>query len=170
METQNASVPVPTRGVTGEHTTAGVPHGFTSLTPFLAIPDTAAALDFYQRVFGARLVASTEFDGVISHAELDFGNGRLQLGVPSPEYQLVPPPTDGVCYSLALYCEDADAVAERAVAAGATLREPAMDFVSGDRFASLLDPYGIRWNVMSRVEDLSEEESARRVAEWAAQQ
>ena len=62
-------------------------------------------------VCSTRLVASTEFDGVISHAELDFGNGRLQLGVPSPEYQLVPPPTDGVCYSLALYCEDADAVA-----------------------------------------------------------
>lgn len=47
---------------------------------------------------------------------------------------------------------------------------PLATFVSGDRFASILDPFGVRWSVMSRVEDLSEQESARRVAEWAASQ
>ena len=57
-----------------------------------------------------------------------------------------------------------------AVAAGAVVREPSVDFVSGDRFASIRDPFGVRWSVMTRVEDLSEEESARRVAEWAAAQ
>jgi PhnB protein len=56
---------------------------------------------------------------------------------------------------------------ERAVAAGATVREAPADFVSGDRFASIRDPFGVRWSVMTRVEDLSEEESAARVREWA---
>ena len=44
------------------------------------------------------------------------------------------------------------------------------DFVSGDRFASIRDPYGVRWSIMTRVEDLSEEQSAARVAQWAASQ
>ena len=43
-------------------------------------------------------------------------------------------------------------------------------FVSGDRFASIRDPFGVRWSIMTRVEDLSEEESAARVAQWAEEQ
>lgn len=54
-----------------------------------------------------------------------------------------------------------------AVEHGAVVREPAMEFVSGDRYASILDPCGIRWTIMSRVEDLPEEESFRRVNEWS---
>ena len=50
---------------------------------------------------------------------------------------------------------------------GARLREPLSTFVSGDRYASLVDPFGVRWSVMTRVEDLSPEESASRVARWA---
>ena len=74
-----------TQGVTGEHTTAGTPHGHTSLTPFVAVVDAAAAIDFYTRVFGATLVDRTEMPGadgtpVVVHATLDLGNGRLQLG------------------------------------------------------------------------------------------
>ena len=51
---------------------------------------------------------------------------------------------------------------------GATVREAPSTFVSGDRFASIRDPFGVRWSIMTRVEDLSDEESAARVAEWAA--
>jgi PhnB protein len=165
---------LPRTGVTGEHTTHGVPHGSTSLTPFLAVPRAAEAIEFYRTVFGARVVDVTQIDGVVAHAELDLGDGHLQVGEPNPAYRLLPPPTgedgDSVCYSLGFYCADVDAVAERAVAAGATLREGPHTFVSGDRFASVRDPFGVRWSVMSRVEDLSEEESARRVAAWAATQ
>jgi PhnB protein len=73
-----------------------------------------------------------------------------------------------VVYSLALYCPDVDAMVQRAVERGATVREPATDFVSGDRFASIRDPFGVRWSVMTRIEDISDAESDRRVAEWAA--
>ncbi|MCP2031104.1 PhnB protein [Okibacterium sp. HSC-33S16] len=158
-------------GVTGAHTTNGVPHGSTSLTPFLAVPDAADAIEFYQSVFDARVIDATEMGGVVVHADLDFGNGHLQLGEPSPDYGLVPPPAGNEdCYSMGLYCADVDATVARAVQAGAEIREAPSDFVSGDRFASIRDPFGVRWSVMSRVEDLSEAESAARVAEWAAAQ
>ncbi|MGM7670875.1 VOC family protein [Microbacterium sp. A93] len=158
-----------TSGLTGAHTTNGRPNNATSLTPFLAIPGAAEAVKFYRDVFGAMVIDVTEMGGVVVHADLDFGLGLLQIGEPTPDYKLVPPPTgDDDCYSLGLYVTDVDTVVERAVAAGAHVREPASDFVSGDRFASIRDPFGVRWSLMSRVEDLSPAESAKRVEQWAA--
>ncbi|MDQ0690707.1 glyoxalase/bleomycin resistance/extradiol dioxygenase family protein [Arthrobacter sp. W4I7] len=155
----------------GEHTTHGVPNGLTSLTPFLAVTSAREAIAFYRDVFGARVVAATEMGGVVVHADLDFGNGRLQLGEPNPDYHLVPAPEgENDCYSLGFYCQDADSVVKRANEAGAIILEPLATFVSGDRYASIRDPFGVRWSIMTRVEDLSEEESNRRVEEWAAQQ
>lgn len=159
------------RGVTGTHTTDGRPHGSSSLTPFLAVPRAGEAVAFYRDVLGARVVDVTRMGGVVVHAELAFADGKLQLGEPSPDYGLVPAPSgDAACYSLALYVPDLDAVLDRAVAAGAVVREPAAVFVSGDYYASVRDPFGVRWSLMSRVEDLTEEESAARVARWAAEQ
>lgn len=157
------------RAATGKHTVNGLPHGSTSLTPFIVVERARDAIDFYRDVFGARVVDVTEMGGVVAHADLDFGVGRLQLGEAMPDYHLVPPPAgDDDCYSLALYRPDVDAVVDRAVAAGATVREAPADFVSGDRYASIRDPFGVRWSIMTRVEDLSEEESIARVREWAA--
>lgn len=161
----------PTSGATGQYTTDGVPHGSTSLTPFIAVPRARQAIEFYRDVFGARVVDATEIGGVVAHAVLDFGNGRLQLGEPAADYHLVAAPSgEDDCYSLGLYCSDADALVAVAQAAGAVIREPPTTFVSGDRFASIRDPFGVRWSIMTRVEDLSEDESSRRVAEWAAAQ
>ena len=158
-----------TTGVTGAHTTDGRPHSATALTPFLSIRDAKKALDFYRDVFGARVTDVTEFDGLVVHASLDFGMGWLQIGEPSPDYGTIAAPEgEEDCYSIGLYVADCDAVTVRAVAAGATVREEPSTFVSGDRFSSIRDPFGVRWSIMTRVEDLSEEESAARVAEWAA--
>jgi len=122
-------------------------------------------------VFGARVVDVTEMGGVVAHAVLDFGHGQLQLGEPMPDHHLVAPPAgDDDCYSLGLFVPDVDAVVTAATEAGAMIREPVADFVSGDRYASIRDPFGIRWSLMTRVEDISEDESKRRVAEWAATQ
>ncbi len=158
------------RAAHGAHTTDGIPQGVTSLTPFLVVPRAREAIAFYRDVFGARVVDVTEMGGVVAHAVLDFGHGQMQLGEPLADYQLVPPPAgEDDCYSIGLYCNDADVVVARAEQAGATVREPLTTFVSGDRFASIRDPFGVRWSILTRVEDLSEEESARRVAEWARQ-
>jgi PhnB protein len=155
----------------GTYTQNGTPLGSTSLTPFVVVRDGARAIGFYQDVFGARLVDRTDMPGpngtpVVAHAVLDFGHGMLQLGDAMPDFHLVlPPEADDVCYSMGLYCPDVDAVVERAAKAGATVREQPADFVSGDRFASIRDPFGVRWTIMTRIEDLSPEESSRRIAE-----
>ncbi|MEV6968284.1 VOC family protein [Hamadaea sp. NPDC051192] len=155
----------------GQHTTNGIPTGYTSVTPFLTIPRAAEAIKFYEEVFGAKVVDVTKFGEAVAHADLDFGQGHLQLGEPDPAYHLIAAPEgDEDSYSMGFYCVDADTVVARAEAAGATVREPLSTFASGDRYASIRDPFGVRWTIMTRVEDLSPEESARRVAEWAAQQ
>jgi uncharacterized glyoxalase superfamily protein PhnB len=146
-----------------------IPEGYTSLTPFLCVDGAAAAIDFYVCVFGAKLVDRMDGpNGTVAHAELDFGTGRLQLGDPAEAYQIAAPdPTTPATGSIAFYCEDVDTVVTRAEREGATVREPAQTFVTGDRFASILDPFGHRWTVMTRVEDVSDEERDRRLAEWA---
>lgn len=159
----------------GNHTHNGTPTGYTTVTPFIVVPDGQIAIDFYTHVFHAEVIDVTRMptgDGttVIAHAVLDLGNGRLQLAEPMPAFGTVLPPTDRACYSLAFYCPNVDDVMATALAAGATVREPVSTFVSGDRFGSFTDPAGVRWSVMTRVADLSDAESADRVAQWAAEQ
>lgn len=148
-----------------------IPAGYTSLTPFLVIDGAAEAIEFYTAVFGATVIEKMEAsNGSIAHAELDFGNGRLQLSDPNPDYKLeAAERKDSVTHSTVLYCSDADAVVARAEHSGATIREPLQTFVTGDRFASIIDPFGQRWAVMTRVEEVDAAERDRRLAEWADQ-
>jgi len=149
----------------------GKPEGYTTLTPFLVCAPAADAIRFYEEVFGATVVSRMDApDGTVPHAELDFGDGRLQLGDPNPEYGLAAPVRvdDTVSGSTCIYVPDVDAVFAAAVERGATVREKPTTFVTGDRFGSVYDPFGHRWAIMTRVEDVSPEEAERRLAEWAA--
>lgn len=156
----------------GDHTVDGTPKSFSTITPFLAVADPKGAMEFYREVFGARVISCASFGDTVAHAELGFANGRLQLGAAQAGYGLrAPDPADDtVSASFGIYVPNVDEVAAAAVEAGAVLREETVTFVSGDRYASLRDPFGIRWSVMTRVEDLSDEESAARVDAWAAEQ
>nr|WP_041407020.1 VOC family protein [Segniliparus rotundus] len=146
------------------------PQGYTAITPFLVVSPACDAITFYQEVFGATVVDITgNPDGTVAHAELDFGAGRLQLSDPAPSHDLAAP--DGgreVNHSYAIYVPDADAVFARAVASGAAPFAEPSTFVTGDRFAALLDPFGHRWAVMTRVEDVDPAEAKRRIDEWVA--
>ena len=159
-----------TRGAAGS--VSGVPAGYTSLTPFLVVDGAAGAIDFYCTVFGATVVSRTDGpDGSVPHAELDFGTGRLQLGDPSPKLGLTAPEATGnVSHSTMIYCADVDDACQRAIKAGAASIEEPATFVTGDRFGVIMDPYGHRWAIMTRVEDVPAEEAGRRVKEWLADQ
>lgn len=149
------------------------PDGYSTITPFLCLDGAAAAIDFYRRVFGAREISRLEVPGgKVAHAELEFPDGRLQLADPIDGYGLVPhdPTSDNTTHSLAIYVDDCDAVVAAAAEAGATVREPPSTFVTGDRFGSILDPFGVRWSVMTRVEQVSDAEAERRVKDWMASQ
>lgn len=152
----------------GNYTSHGLPHGSTSLTPHIVVSPAKGALDLYASVFGAKIGAVHRMGDAIAHADLEFTSGKMTVSDPLPDYDLVRPSEGSVTYSLALYVADVDAVVAKAVASGARLREPVSTFVSGDRSASIVDPFGVRWTVMTRVEDLSPQESAARVARWAA--
>lgn len=156
------------RAAHGEFTDNGRPKGFSTLTPFVALQDPDGAIDFYQKVFGAQLINSSEMGGKIVHAEIEFSSGRLQLGAAQEAYHLVSvdPAAEDSQFSLGIYVPNVDEVVAKALEAGATLREPVSSFVSGDRFGSIRDPFGIRWSVMTRIEDLSDEESSQRIAKW----
>lgn len=155
----------------GRHTRHGIPHDYTSLTPHLAVKPAREAIVFYQNVFNAAVLDVTPVGDVIGHAVLKLEHGCFTLSDPLEKYGLVAPTGDGTTsVSLALYLPDVDEVIDRAIAAGAHVREALTTFVSGDRFASIIDPFGVRWAIMTRVEDLSRQESAERVARWAATQ
>ncbi len=155
---------------TGTYANNGTPVGRTSLTPHIVVSPARQAIEFYRSAFGAKVGDVTEMNGAVAHAELDFGCGWLTLGEPLPDLGLAAPTAGPVTYSLALYVPNVDEVTAKAVAAGAKLNSPAATFVSGDRFSSILDPFGVRWTIMTRVEDISPAEGARRVAEWARKQ
>ena len=153
--------------------TDGKPEGYTTLTPFLVCSPARDAISFYEEVFGATVAARMDGpDGTVLHAELDLGDGRLQLSDPSQTYGLVVPDRSGdtVSGSTCIYVADVDAVFAAAVERGATVREKPDTFVTGDRFASIHDPFGHRWAIMTKVEEIGPEETERRLAEWGAQQ
>ena len=58
----------------------------------------------------------------------------------------------------------------RAVEAGATVLMPVADQFWGDRYGILKDPYGHRWSIASRIEDLSPRALQQRAADWTKEQ
>ncbi len=150
----------------------GKPDGYTTLTPFLVCHPATDAIAFYEAVFGATVVSRMDGpEGTVLHAELDLGDGRLQLSDPMDAYGLVAPAgsNDRVSSSTCIYVADVDAVFAAAVDRGAAVREKPSTFVTGDRFGSILDPFGHRWAIMTRVEDVSPQEAERRLAQWSAE-
>lgn len=149
-----------------------VPEGYHTLTPTLTVHDAAAAIDFYQRAFGA-----TEFsrapapDGQgIWHAEVQIGDSRLMLNDEFPDMGSRAPKTlGGTPVSLFLSVEDADALSQRAVEAGATAIMPMSDVFWGDRFGKVADPFGHEWLIATRKEDLTEDERRERAQAFIAQ-
>jgi uncharacterized glyoxalase superfamily protein PhnB len=148
------------------------PEGFTSITPMIAVSPAAKAIEFYRDVFDARVTTRMNGpDGTVWHAELDFGTGRLQVMDPNDQWHMVgaDPSSDDVRYSLAVYVPDVDATLASAREHGARVREDAADFdVTGDRFASVQDPFGVRWTIMTRRIETSDEQVQQNLDTWLA--
>ena len=141
------------------------------LTPYLIVADAAKAIDFYQRVFAAsEMFRLTEPGGKIGHAELRIGDANLMLADEYPDSgALGPARIGGTPVTIHLYVADVDATIALAQAAGATLLSPAKDEFFGDRCGTLVDPFGHRWMVASRMEEVAPEEMQRRWEQAFAQ-
>ncbi len=146
-----------------------VPEGYHTITPHLVVRDAAEAIAFYQKAFGA--VENYRLPGPdgksVMHAELRIGDSIIFLGAESPGADCKSPATlKGKAVMLHLYVEDADAVFRQAVAAGAQALMPVQEMFWGDRMGSLEDPFGHRWSVATRIQDLSPEEIAKGACEF----
>ena len=124
---------------------------FAGVTPHITIRDTRAkeAIAFYEQAFGAREVRRAPADDGerLMHAQLEFNGGALLLHDDFPEMtggQASPPPAGVVLH---LQVPDADAVWEKALAAGGTVRFPLADQFWGDRYGQIVDPFGHIWSV-----------------------
>ncbi len=120
-----------------------------ALTPYLAVTDARAAVDFYVAAFGAvrRDDPVVMPDGRVGHVEVALGDSVLVLADEFPEMGLAAPAArGGVSQSLRLEVADPDAVVAAALAAGGVLERPVADAPYG-RSGVVLDPSGHRWMV-----------------------
>jgi PhnB protein len=146
-----------------------IPDGYPRLSPYLIVDGAARAIAFYTAVFGARERMRLDArEGKIGHAELEIGDSLVMLADEFPPMDAFGPAKfGGSPIGLHLYVADVDAVAREAVAGGAKLVRPLRNEFYGDRTCTIEDPFGHRWNVSTHVEDVSNDEIARRAAEWA---
>ena len=145
--------------------TKPIPDGFTTVTPSLVMKDCNKAIEFYKKALGAQeLMRMPGPDGKIMHAEIKVGNSHVMMndeimGSKSPET------LGGSPVSFYLYVEDCDSSHKKAVAAGCKEIMAPADMFWGDRMGGVADPFGYKWSIRTKVEDLTNDELEGRFRE-----
>lgn len=150
-----------------------IPEGFGTLSMHIVVRDADKAIDFYKKAFGAEeIVRMPGPDGkTIMHAELKFGNSIMMMcqEMPGMECGTASPETAGKATAvLHLYVEDADALFDRAVKAGAKTIMPMADMFWGDRYGQVGDPFGHVWSIATHKHDYTPEEMKKNMVEFFA--
>ncbi len=130
------------------------PARLSSLTAYLCCRDAERAIEWYQDVFGARLLGPPIImdDGHVGHSELRIGDTVFFLADEYPA-ENVRSPLDlaGNSVSLMVHVPDADTTYQRALDAGARAIRP-MGVAHGARVGVIIDPFGHRWFVSTALE------------------
>ncbi|MGH9557497.1 MAG: VOC family protein [Terriglobales bacterium] len=114
---------------------------FHTLTPYLVVKGASQLLDFFRQAFGAVEMGRVPLpDGTLMHAEFAIGDSMVEMGDAGGKWA-------PMAAALHLYVQDADAVYERAIAAGATSLYAPMDQPYGDREGGITDPCGNSWYI-----------------------
>ncbi len=145
-----------------------IPEGFHTVTPHLVVRGAARALSFYERAFGAAVQFQNPMPGtdLLLHAQIRIGDSVVMLADEFPDWgSLGPDPDRDGAVIVHLCVEDVDAVYNKAVEAGATPQMPVQDMFWGDRYGMVKDPFGHRWSISTRIEDLTPEEMQARAAQ-----
>ena len=149
--------------------TKPIPEGYHSVTPYLAVKNSAEAIDWYKQALGATEVMRYEDKGKVVHAEIKIGDSIIMLADEWPEGGHVSPQSlGGTPVGFMIYLDDVDSAFKHAIDAGATEERALQDQFYGDRTGTLRDPYGHRWTLGTHVEDVSDEEMKRRMDEASA--
>ncbi len=123
-----------------------------AIVPTLSVRNGAAAIDFYKEAFGAvELMRVASPDGLVV-AEMSIDGAHFFLADESPEYgNFSPESVGGVTIRIGLFVSDPDAVAARAVAAGAKEIYPVADQDYGYRLGCVADPFGHVWEIARKL-------------------
>jgi PhnB protein len=154
-------------------TVSPVPEGYHTVNAYLIVDDAARALDFYARAFGAQELFRLPVPGPdgrerVGHAEIRIGDTNLMLSDEWPGMDcLGPNKRGGATTTFVVYGPDCDAAFARAVEAGAQVDKPVADQFWGDRMGTVTDPFGHKWTLGTHREDVSPEDMATRMKEWA---
>jgi len=119
----------------------------TTVMPMLTVRDAAKAIAFYERAFAAREVEArvTAPSGqIVAQLAID-GQRFFVVDENAPAFNLGPQTLNGTSVRLNLVVDDPDAVAARAVSAGATVVFPIADQPYGMRQGRVADPFGHHW-------------------------
>jgi PhnB protein len=143
-----------------------VPVDYPRVIPYLSVEGADAAIAFYTSAFGfEERVRMDGPEGKVVHAELGLGNALVMLADTFPDMGgRSPQQVGGTPVGLMVYVEDVDATHRRALDGGATEMRAPEDQFYGDRTAQVRDPFGHEWFLATRIEDVSDEEMAKRVA------
>jgi PhnB protein len=149
--------------------TQAAPEVRATATPYLSVRNAAAALEFYKKAFGAiEVTRLMQPDGRVGHAQIDIEGARIMLADEFPEFGFRSPESlGGSPVHIQLDVKDVDAMAPRAVAAGATVLRPVEDQFYGARSGQFRDPFGFIWSISTHNETLSTEEMQHRIDEMA---
>lgn len=150
--------------------TPAIPEGMHTITPHITLRNAAQAIDFYKRAFGAEeLGRSLTPDGKIMHAAIRIGDSLIMMNDEFPNMGSSSAETlGGTSITLHIQTEDVDSLFDRAVKAGAKATMPVADQFWGDRYGQVVDPFGQRWSLATRVEQLTPEEVETRAKAFFA--
>ena len=137
-----------------------IPEGMHTVTPHLVCAGATEAIEFYQKAFGATELSRVPGEnGKLMHASVRIGDSVVMLNEEMPEWGAFGPKSlKGSAVTIHLYVENADAVFEQAVAAGAKITMPLDDMFWGDRYGKVEDPFGHQWSIGTHVRDVTPEE------------
>jgi PhnB protein len=118
------------------------------IKPTLSVRNGAAAVEFYKRAFNAAVLMQLTSPDGHTVAELSIGGAEFYVADESPEYgNHSPESLGGISVRLGLLVDDPDAVAQQAIAAGATEIHPVADQDYGMRLGRITDPFGHHWEI-----------------------
>ncbi|MDP9274088.1 MAG: VOC family protein [Chloroflexota bacterium] len=116
------------------------------LTPFLTVKDARAIVEFYKKAFGAVEVLRQPSPAGQFIIEMSLEGERFYAVDENPAgFNLSPTTLGGTSVRMSLIVGDPDAVADRAVAAGAKIVFPIADQPYGMRQGRIADPEGHHW-------------------------
>jgi PhnB protein len=149
------------------------------IVPHLVVSDSAEAVDFYIRAFGAAvLYRSPSPSGVGEHIHLKVWSSLVQVSTEEPAQRgarvegalLASPETlAGSTCVFQVGVENVDEAYRHAVDQGASPAWPPTDMFWGDRYGWVRDPFGHVWAFAQVKEVLTPAEIEQRLRGFAAQ-